>query len=59
MSVNPPVVKLTDQRAAKLGSEITELHALITAATCALLVKIREFDARLRPARSAAPHQAR
>ena len=45
MSVNPPVVHLNDQRAEKLGSEITELYALITAATYDLLVKIREFDA--------------
>ena len=45
MPVNPPVVSLTDQRASKLGSEITELYALITAATYDLLVKIRDFDA--------------
>ena len=29
MSVNPPVVNLNDQRAEKLGSEITELYACL------------------------------
>ena len=45
MSVNPPIVNLRDNCAEKLGAEITELYALITAATYDLLVKIREFDA--------------
>jgi len=44
MSANPPVVSLKDQQSERLGEEITELYAYITAATYDLLVKIRKFD---------------
>ena len=44
MSTNPPVVSLKDQQSERLGDEITELYAYITAATHDLLVKIRKFD---------------
>jgi hypothetical protein len=39
-----PITNVHDQRADKLADEITELYSLITAATCDLLVKVREFD---------------
>ena len=39
-----PVIHLKDQRAERLGDEITQLYSLITAATHDFLVKIREFD---------------
>ena len=38
------VINLKDQRARKLGAEITELYSYITAATYEFLVKVREFD---------------
>ena len=44
MSTNPPVVSLKDQQSERLGEEITELYAYITAATHDLLLKIRKFD---------------
>ena len=44
MSANPPATNLRDRRSEQLGNEITELYGYISAATCELLVKIREFD---------------
>ena len=43
MSTNPPAMDLHDERAKKLGKEITKLYGLITAATYELLVKIRDM----------------
>jgi hypothetical protein len=44
MSGNPPTLHTSYIRSEVLGKEITELFGYITAATCDLLVKIREFD---------------
>jgi len=44
MSRNPPLLHESYLRSKALGDEITELFGFITAATCELLVKIRELD---------------
>ena len=45
MSAAEPLLHPKYVRSQALGDEITELYGYITAATCDLLVKIREFDA--------------
>ena len=45
MSAAEPLMHPKYARSQALGDEITELYGYITAATCDLLVRIREFDA--------------